>query len=299
MNLRRAAPYIRRHRGATIVVKIGGALLERPSVLRRLATDLALVDALGARLVVVHGAGPQTDAALRASGEEPQKLGGRRVTTPSALEALTHTTLADLGPALAGALTAEGARALGLCAASAGVLVAERRPPVATADGVVDFGEVGDLVRVDPAPLLALLDAGVVPVLAPPASDGAHGLLNVNADLAASHVAAALGAAKLVLVTSERGVLSDPDDPHSVLSKLALEELDELQRLGVLAGGMQVKASAIRNALTAGVARVHVVSGLDGSALFDELYTAEGAGTLLTLAPTTQPEAASVAASIS
>jgi len=282
MNLQRAASYVRLHRGRLFVVKIGGACLARPSVLLRLASELALVEALGARLVVVHGAGPQSDRLQREAGEEPRKIGGRRVTTPIALSALRRATLGELTSDLAAALTAEGTRALGLCAGSAGLLVAARRPPISTDEGVVDFGAVGDVVRADAAPLLALVEQGIVPVLSPPASDGGRGFLNVNADLAAAHLAVALRAHKLVLVTSEAGVLRDPTDPGSLASTLALEDLDELARLGALRGGMEVKTNAIRLALTGGVERVHVVSGIQPEALLDELYTTEGSGTLVT-----------------
>lgn len=281
MNLRRAAPFLRRHRGRLFVVKVGGSSLERPATLAALAEEIALVEALGARLVVVHGSGPQTDALQRFLGEEPRKLDGRRVTTPVALRALRLATQGELAGELCAALVAHGARAVGVAAASGGILVAERRPPVVRAGEVVDFGLVGDVVSVDATALEALLAQGLVPVLAPPASDGAGGFLNVNADLAAAHVARALRADKLILVTDRGGILRDPQDAGSVISSLDLEGLAALERSGALRAGMHVKASAIRAALEGGVARVHVVSGLEPGALLGELYTTEGTGTLI------------------
>ncbi len=277
VNLRRAAPFLRRHRGRLFVVKIGGSSLERPAALASLAEEVALVEALGARLVLVHGGGPQTDVLQRALGEEPRKVAGRRVTTPLALRALRLATQ-RLSAEVCAALEASGARAI---AVGGGSLGAERRPPMVLDGERVDLGLVGDLVSVDAVALEGALARGGVPVLAPPASDGAGGWLNVNADLTAARVACALRADKLVFVTDRGGILRDPADAGSVVSTLDLAGLSELERTGALAGGMRVKSVAIRSALAGGVARVHVVSGLEPGALLGELYTTEGTGTLV------------------
>ena len=309
IDLFRASPHVAQQRGQTFVVKLGGAPLANRAHRRALAKELALVHALGARLVVVHGGGPQTDAVQRLLGEEPRMVGGRRITTPVALRALCMATAGELALELTSELVAAGLPAVGLPGASAGLLLAVRRPPVSglptngsahgsvngaaktpAAEGPIDFGAVGDLVAVDPRAVRALLDAGLVPVIAPPASDGRGNLLNVNADLAAAELAVALGAAKLVLVTSAPGILTDPADPATLVSAIALEELGELEHDGRLQGGMQVKAQAIRSALERGVGRVHVVSGLDPEALLVELYTNQGAGTLVTREREAAPE---------
>jgi len=289
IDLVRAADYVRLHRGRVLVIKVGGACLARPAHAAALARQLAVVEACGARPVVVHGGGPQTDAIARSLGEEPTKVEGRRVTTPVGLKALRWATCGELHADLAAAITRAGSPAVGFCAASGDCVVATRRPPTMTDAGVVDFGQVGDVVRVDPTPLLALSAAGRVPVVCPPASDGDGGFLNVNADLLAARLAIELEAAKLVLVTSAPGVLTDPADPGSVASTLALDDLAELARSGALEGGMRVKATAARTALEGGVERVHVVSGLEPGALLGELYTTHGTGTLLTRVAETAP----------
>jgi acetylglutamate kinase len=282
IDLVRAAPHIALHRGQTFVLKLGGEPLAQRMHRRALAQQIAAVHALGSRLVVVHGGGPQTDSVQRALGEEPRMIGGRRVTTPLALRALCMATAGELHAQLLAELASAGVPAAGLAGASAGLLVAKKRPPVETDEGSVDFGAVGDLVGVDALPLRALLDAGRLPIVSPPASDGAGGLLNVNADFMAAAIAAALGAAKLVLVTGAPGILTDPADPASLVSALSLAELDALEADGKLRGGMLAKATAIRRALAGGVKRVHVVSGLVPTALLVELYTNHGAGTLVT-----------------
>lgn len=282
IDLVRAAPHIALHRGKTFVIKIGGEPLAQRVLRRQLAQEIAAIHSLGSRIVLVHGGGPQTDTVQRSLGEEPRMVGGKRVTTPLALRALCMATAGELHGQLLAELAAAGVPAAGLAGASAGLLVARKRPPVETEQGTVDFGAVGDLVAVDALALRALLDAGRVPVVSPPASDGAGGLLNVNADFMAAGIASALGAAKLVLVTGAPGILMDPTNPASLVSALALADLGELEKAGKVRGGMLAKATAIRRAIEGGVARVHVVSGLDPTALLIELYTNHGAGTLVT-----------------
>lgn len=288
--LLRAVPHVRMHRDQVFVVKIGGGSLARPKDLRGVLRQVAAVHALGSRIVVVHGGGPQTDELQRLLGEVPEMVEGRRITTQAALRALRLATAGELNGDVVSFLRAESAPAVGLSGAS--VLLANRRPPVVMSGRVVDFGEVGDLCGVDPRPLHALLGQGFVPVLSPPAADGKGAFLNVNADLAAAAVAAELGAAKLVLVTGAPGVLRDPRDPASLVSSLTLDELGGLEAEGRIQGGMKVKAAAIKKALLAGVPRVHVVSGADPEALLLELYTNHGAGTLVTRVAEQVPEEA-------
>lgn len=288
-DLFKAAPHVRLHRGRTFVIKAGGGTIAKPAAIRAFARQIAVVHALGARIVVVHGGGPQTDALQRMLGEEPRMVDGRRVTTPTAMRALRMATAGELNGEVVASLVAEGAPAVGVSGASSGLLVAKRRAPTRTSQGVVDFGEVGDVQSVDPKPLLALIDGGFVPVVCPPAGDGHGSFLNVNADLTAASIAIALGAAKLVMLTGAPGILSNPEDPNSLLSALSIGELDSMEESGALRGGMRVKAAAIRAALYGGVGRVHVVSGGDGESLLQELYTTQGAGTLVTREPEKAP----------
>jgi len=277
-----AAPHVRLQRDRVIVVKVGGSCLQKRSELESFCAQIATVHAFGALPVIVHGGGPQADALQRALGEEPRKVDGRRVTSATAMRAVRMSMAGELNTELSAALSAAGAPAVGVCAASAGIAVAKRRPPISTTQGVVDFGEVGDLAHVDPASLLALLENGDVPVICPPASDGAGGFLNVNADLLAAELAIALNADRLVLATGVPGILRDPANPHSLLSVLSLGELRALRAQSALVEGMLVKAAAIERALTGGVSQVHVIGGADPRALLVELYTNHGAGTMVT-----------------
>jgi len=282
IGLSQAAAHVRLHRGRILVLKIGGACLEPPAVRAEFVRQVAAVHALGALPVVVHGGGPQTGRLQETLGEKPRLVDGRRITSPVALRALRLALLGELNPELAAALTAAGAPAVGLCGASANLLLARRRCAAATSRGTTDFGEVGGRIAVDPRSLHLLLGAGFLPVVAPPAADGRGGFLNVNADLAAAELATALGAAKLILLTDAPGILRVPDDPASLVSALSLDGLGALEKRGALRGGMKVKAAAIRRALDGGVERVHVVPGRQPGALLEELYTTQGHGTLIT-----------------
>jgi len=294
IDLYRASEYARLHQGKTMVFKVGGACLAKSSSLRSIARQLSVVAAFGVRPVVVHGGGPQTAELQELLGETPRQVDGRRVTSEVGLRALRLATMGELNTALAARLTAEGAPAVGVGCASAGIVEARRRPPMETSEGRVDFGLVGDVQVVRPAALVALAEAGFVPVLGPPAADGEGGFLNVNADSLAAEVAVALEADKLVLLSDTPGILRDPADRHSVLSALSLMELEELASGGSLRGGMSVKAAAIRRALEGGVERVHVVNGLSPEALLGELYTTQGTGTLVTLEPLSAPSGPAV-----
>ncbi len=278
----RAASYVRAHTNAIMVIKIGGACLRKPRHRRDLAAQIATIQALGGLPVVVHGGGPQTDDLQNQLGDVPHMVDGRRVTTDVALRALRMSVVGELNGELAASLTNAGAPAVGLCAADAGLVIAKRRAPIETSEGLTDFGAVGDVESINPGCLLALLEQGITPVICPPVSDGAEGFLNLNADTLAAELAIELGAAKLVLLAGASGVLSDADDPHSVMSDLSIEQLDELGAQGALKKGMLVKAVAIKKALRSGVERVHMVSGVDPESLLVELYTTHGSGTLIT-----------------
>jgi acetylglutamate kinase len=281
IDLYRASEYARLHHGKIMVFKVGGACLAKPGQRAALARQIGVITAFGVRAVLVHGAGPQTDAVQSLLGEQSQKIDGRRVTTVTGLRALRMASMGEVNGALVANLTNVGAPAVGVCAASANIVVAKRRPPMKTSEGMIDFGEVGDVVQVNPGPLLALAEAGTIPVVAPPASDGAEGFFNINADSVAAELAVALNADKLVLISDTPGILSDPSDSHSLLSSLSLDQLGQLEAQGALQGGMAVKAACMRRALDGGVPLVHVVSGLAPDALLGELYTTQGTGTLV------------------
>jgi acetylglutamate kinase len=282
-----AIPYIRAYSGQTFVVKAGGELLDDARWRDGIARDLAVLHRLGIQVVLVHGGGPQLDAAAAKAGLETKTVAGRRVTSLALVDAAVAEWRGRLSMKWVTALQAHNERAIGLSGVDAGLIRAEKRPPAKVKDDsgetlTVDYGMVGDVreIRVD---VLKAAMAVAIPVVTPLAK-GANGeILNVNADTVAAEIAVAIGAAKLVLLTRAPGILANPEDPASVLHWTDLVELAELEEKGMIRGGMRPKVAAVRRALQGGVPRVHIVDGRRPGSLLSEVFTTEGSGTLVVL----------------
>ena len=285
IGLRRALPYIRLFRGATFVVKVGGVPCADPEVLRDLAEQVGVLAAVGIRVVVVHGGGPQATALAERLGVETPMVCGRRVTDAAGLEVVTMALNGTINTAILAAFRAAEVLAAGLSGIDGGLVVARQRPPrVMDVDGVpteIDFGRVGDIVDVNVEILVRLLDSGFVPVVSPLCADDGGQVLNINADTVASAIARALAAEKLVFLTDIPGLLENAADPRSLVSYVDLPGVDEMQARGAIIGGMLPKVAAAREALGGGVARVHMVGYRVRSGLLREVFTNEGAGTLM------------------
>jgi len=257
---------------STVVIKLGGDVLEGDS-LAAVAADIAAVVAAGgpggSRAVLVHGGGPQATALSERLGLAPRIVGGRRVTDAATLDVMKMVVAGKLDVDLVVALRAAGARAVGLSGTS-GVVRARRRPPRVVAGGgpdPVDFGLVGDVVGFDLALLTTLGDAGYLPVVAclvldegDPSSSSSGQALNINADVVASQLAAALRARALVAVTRVGGVRRDKDDPTTRISRLTVAEARAAIADGTVKGGMIPKLEEAFAPLGAGVAAVHIVA---------------------------------------
>ncbi len=282
--LRAAAPYLRLYRDRVFVVKLGGEVLSRASRIEALVEQAGVLQALGVRVVIVHGGGPQSTELTTRLNHEAHMVAGRRVTSAEDLKVASYVLSGEVNTQLLAACRACGIPAVGLSGVDAGLVVAHRRPPVkmeGAGDEPVDFGFVGDIERVDSAVLQLLLDRGLTPVVSPLSADSRGGLLNINADTVASALAVAIKAEKLVLTMAAPGVLSDRDDPSTLVSYLDLAGLRNLREEGALGDGMLPKATAIESAVTGGVPRVHLVSGSTQDALLREVFTNEGCGTLV------------------
>lgn len=279
--LRHALPYVRLFKGRAFVVKVGGALLGDAAATRALLEQVEVLFHLGIRVALVHGGGPQSTALSRALGDEPRFVGGRRVTDDAALEVAVLTLNGAANTALLAACRALGLPAIGVSGVDAGLVRARRRPPVRVEGETVDYGHVGDLESVDGTVVERLWAAGLLPVISPLAADDEGRLLNCNADGVAAAVAVALRAEKLILVVDVPGLLERPEDPRSLVSYTDLAGLARLRERGALRGGMGPKVAAVETALGGGVGRAHLVSWNDPDGLLLELFTNEGAGTLV------------------
>ncbi|HET8762747.1 MAG TPA: acetylglutamate kinase [Gemmatimonadales bacterium] len=284
--LKGALRYVRAYRDQVFVVKLGGEVLQDAEVLDQVATQLALLQSLSIRLVVVHGGGPQASALSRRMGQEPVMVGGRRVTDDAALEVTKMVYAGLLNTDLIAALREHRVQPVGLTGVDADLLTAHRRSPVNLVgdDGKpqrVDFGHVGDLDRVDARVLTTLLDARFVPVVASLAGDDEGNVYNVNADTVAEAIATALRAQKLIFLTGAPGVLRDRNDPSTLVAFADPDDLTELMQSGALSGGMKPKVEACIRAATGGVERTHIVDGRQPDALLTEVFTGAGCGTMI------------------
>jgi acetylglutamate kinase len=245
---------------APAVIKLGGDVLAAPA-LGVVAADIARARADGARLIVIHGGGPQATALSKRLGLEPRLVGGRRITDEPTLDVMKMVVAGKLNVDLVAALRAAGALAVGV-SGSSGLIRAHRRPARVVSgggDAPIDFGLVGDVDGFD-RPLLDQLDrAGYLPVLACLAAGEAGLVLNINADVVASQLAVGLGAAALVACTAVGGVRRDKDDPGSRLPRLTVAEARAAIADGTVQGGMIPKLEEAFAPLAAGVGAVHVV----------------------------------------
>ncbi|HET7305075.1 MAG TPA: acetylglutamate kinase [Segeticoccus sp.] len=276
-----ALPWLERFRGSLVVVKYGGHAMGDPALRAAFAEDVAFLRYAGLRPVVVHGGGPQIGAMLDRLGLESEFRAGLRVTTPEVMDVVRMVLTGQVGRELVGLLNTHGPRAVGLSGEDAGLFGARRRQQLVDGESV-DLGLVGDVEAVDPSAVWDLLEAGRIPVVSTVAPDLDHpgAVLNVNADTAASALAVALAARKLVVLTDVEGVYADWPRPESLLSSVSLEGAEEL--LGRVQSGMVPKLEACTRAVRAGVPAAHVIDGRTAHSLLLEVFTGAGVGTMVT-----------------
>jgi acetylglutamate kinase len=217
----------------------------------------------------------------RSLGIEPRLVRGRRVTDDRSIDATTMVLNGLINTRILAACRELGIDAVGLSGVDAGLVRANRRPPVHVDGEAVDYGYVGDIVSIDPMVIRKELDAGLMPVVSPLSADDAGVVLNINADTVAAAIGAALGAEKLILCTGAPGILERRDDPRSIVSYTDLPGLKRLEKAGSLADGMLPKATAIESAIRGGVRRVHVISYNARDSVLAEVFTNEGTGTMV------------------
>jgi len=279
--LRSAARYVHQFRDQIFVIKLGGELLGEADSRRRIAEQLAVLWQFSIPLVIVHGGGGDLDRLCHSQGVAVEKKGGRRITSPEVLEAAKMRFVGSTQTNLLADLRAAGLSPVGLSGVDAALVTAEKRPPVAIDGEQVDFGEVGDITAIRPAIIHQLLASGHLPVIAPLTADDSGRVFNTNADTLAASLAASLKAEKLFYMLETAGLLADVNDPASLLSEADPDTLKQMIAEGAIQGGMQPKAESVIQALAGGVARVHLVSGLDPDALLEEVFTNEGSGTMI------------------
>jgi acetylglutamate kinase len=285
--LREALPYIRRFKGKNFVLKISGKVTEDHANLASLAQEIALLHQVGIRVTVVHGGGAQATQLADRLGLETKLVNGRRVTDDETLEVVKMVFAGKISVEILSALRAHQIQAVGVSGIDGNVVLARRRSKkrVINRDTgkreTIDFGNVGDVVDVDPRLLTTLLDAGYLPVVSPLAADEEGHVYNVNADAIASALAIEIAAEKLILLSDVPGVLLQPGDPSSLLSRLTAAEARRLAKSSAVSGGMVAKLEEISRVAEAGVRAVHIVNGNQRNALLSEIFGDRGSGTMV------------------
>jgi acetylglutamate kinase len=233
---------------------------------------------VGIRTVLVHGGGPEIDAMLKKTGKESRFVDGLRYTDEETMEIVQMVLCGKVNKDITGLIEKAGGRAIGLCGIDSSMLKARRMR------GNQNLGLVGEIEEVDVSILNTVLDSGAIPVV----SSVAYGIgdvegqaLNVNADIAAARIAAALGAEKLLLITDVRGILRNVQDADSLIKSVSRSELDQLKKEGVISKGMIPKVDCCALALDGGVKKAHIIDGRLPHAILIELFTDEGIGTMI------------------
>lgn len=278
-----AHEYIRSFKGKVVVIKVGGSIMDQPEALASLIVDVCFMAAVGMRPLIVHGGGKNITAAMQRAGLEPQFVQGRRYTDERTLGIAEHVLVNEVNRSIVAQIDRQGRKAMGLHSLASCVVFGKRLfLEDQEQQRRIDVGLVGEVEWVNAKLLEALVDAEVVPVIAPIARDRAGGKLNINADSVAGHVAAAVRAEKLVLVSDTHGIRTstDSDDTASSLTKA---EIERLIRSGVITAGMLPKVEASITALEGQVTKAHIIDGRIPHSLLLEIYTSGGIGTEIVL----------------
>ncbi len=274
-----ALGWIRRFRDKITVIKLGGSVMEDPNHLRHLLLDIVFMESVGMRPVVVHGGGAAIDRAMAAAGLEPKKIQGRRYTDDATLKIVEQVLAYETCEAIFQRIEEYGGRAAPLNFHTTNVLFGERIAIKGDDGSEIDLGHVGKVTKVDRTTIENLCYAGIVPVI-PSICMGENGQkLNVNADTAATAVATALGAEKLIFLSDVNGVRRKKDDARTLINSLTATQAQQLITDGAIESGMIPKVEACLETLNKGVRKIHIIDGRLRHSLLLEIYTNRGVGT--------------------
>lgn len=276
-----ALPYLQSFRGHTFLIKMGGSAMDNPELVKKVMRDIVFLEVAGINPVVVHGGGKAISAAMAESGLKAQFIGGFRVTTPEAIDIVEKTLSHTINPGLVEMIRGFGGKAAGVPGTD--VFLGERIQGKNDQGDMVDIGRVGQAVGCQMEKMQEALDAEIVPVISPLASElGTGKPLNVNADLAAAALAKQLRATKLVYLSDVPGILRDPADETSLIPSINPKKAEELMADGTISGGMLPKIKSALDAIHAGVGKVHFIDGRMPHSLLLEIFTQSGIGTEIT-----------------
>ena len=269
-----ALPYIQKYHDKVVVIKYGGNVMTSEELKNAVMSDIVLLSLVGIKAVLVHGGGPEINEALKRMNIESRFIGGLRYTDADTAEVVRMVLAGKINKALVSLLEQHGGRALGLCGSDGGMLQVKKL------EGPNDLGFVGEITDVNVRPIRDALDNGYIPVIATVSTDASGQVYNINADTAASRIAAALQAENLILMTDIRGLLRDKDDETTLIPEVQVSEVPYLVKQGIISGGMIPKIECCVEAVRRGVAKTCIIDGRIRHSILIEMLSNEGIGTL-------------------
>ena len=269
-----ALPYIKKYSGKIVVVKYGGNAMINQQLKEQVMEDIALLWLIGVKVVLVHGGGPEINETMQKLGKQAQFVDGLRVTDKETVDIVQMVLAGKVNKNLVNLLQMKGGHAVGLSGIDGGIIEAKMKNEA--------LGYVGQITKIRTQPIEDLLEKNYIPVISTVASDRHGNTYNINGDTAAAHIAGALGAERLIMMTDIAGILMDKDDPSTLIPQITVSEAEKLYEKKVISGGMIPKVDCCIEALNHGVNNVIIMDGRIPHSILMELLTDEGAGTMVT-----------------
>ena len=268
-----ALPYIKKYSGKIVVIKYGGNAMQTESLKQQVMEDIALLWLIGVKVVLVHGGGPEISDLMKRLGKQAVFVDGLRVTDQETVDIVQMVLAGKVNKSLVNLIQTKGGHAVGVSGIDGGIIEAKIKDE--------KLGFVGEITKIRTQPIEDLLEKNYIPVVSTVASDRQGNVYNINGDTAAAHIAGALGAERMILMTDIAGILRDKDDPSTLLPHVTVDQAKELYQEGVISGGMIPKVDCCIEALNHGVKNVVIMDGRIPHSILMELLTDEGAGTMV------------------
>jgi len=280
-----ALPYIREFHDTIILIKMGGHAIVDPQIMEKIVQDIVLLKFVGIHPVIVHGGGPEITEKMERMGKKPEFVAGLRITDDETLEIARMVLVGNVNSKIVSLISRHGGKGIGLSGSDGRLIVAKKlalqRVTVGGVEKDIDLGWVGETEVINPEIVMILAGKGYIPVISPIATDEKGNDLNVNADTVAGDIGVAIGAKKIISLTDVPGILRDPKDPKTRISRIASNEIETLIADNIISGGMIPKIKSSASALKGGVRQVHIIDGGSPHSLLIELFTNEGIGTMI------------------
>lgn len=272
--LTQALPYIQKYNGKIIVVKYGGNAMTDPELKEQVMEDIVLLTLIGVKVVLVHGGGPEINEVMARYGKKAEFVDGLRVTDKETIDIVQMVLAGKVNKSLVNLLESKGGSAMGISGMDGRLLEAKIKDE--------RLGYVGEITNVNIKLVYDLLEKGYIPVISTIACDREGNSYNINGDTASAHIAGALGAERLILMTDVAGILTDKDDPTTLIPEVDLKGIEELKESGIISGGMIPKVDCCVEAISKGVENAVIMDGRVPHSILMEILTDEGAGTMVT-----------------